>query len=196
MSIRSPAQKTWRRRLGERGSVLIEFALVTPILVVLLMGILELGMAFFVMSLLEASVREASRYGITGRTEEGMSRADAILAIIEDRTIGLVDMTKIQVDTLVYPNFGAIGTGETYVDGNANGAYDDGETFTDSNSNGVRDADVGVPGVGGSGDIVLYRIRYNWELLTPFTAGFIGKDGKIPISASVAVRNEPWGTTP
>jgi Flp pilus assembly pilin Flp len=196
MSIRAPAVKDRRQGLGERGSVMIEFGLLAPIVVTLLVGVIEIGMTTFVQNLLEASVREASRFGITGRTVDGVTREQAILDVIEDRTIGLVDMSKAQVEMLVYPNFGSIGASESYIDGNGNGAYDVGETFTDLNGNGTREADIGVTGPGAAGQVVLYRISYDWEILTPFATTFIGQDGKIRLSASVAVRNEPWGTTP
>jgi hypothetical protein len=39
---------------------------------------------------------------------------------------------------------------------------------------------------------VLYRIDYAWNLLTPLAAPFIGQNGKFTLSASIAVRNEPW----
>ena len=58
--------------------------------------------------------------------------------------------------------------------------------------NGTWDSDIGVPGPGDAGDVVIYRIRYDWPLMTPFAGTFIGTDGIFPIRASVAVRNEPW----
>ena len=93
---------------------------------------------------------------------------------------------------LVYPSFSDVGAGEDYVDGNANGSYDAGETYTDSNGNGAWDSDIGVAGAGDTGDIVLYRISYDWPLLTPFASQFMGDSGAFTLQASIAVRNEPW----
>ncbi len=176
----------------ERGSFLIEFALVGPIMVTLLLGIIEIGMILFTTTLLEGSLRDASRFGITGRVISGENREGTIAAIVEDRTLGLVDMSKATLDILVYPDFGSIGTGESFVDGNGNGTYDTGETYDDANENGAWDEDIGVAGAGDAGDVVLYRIRYEWPFLIPFIGDILSSGTPFALSASIAVRNEPW----
>ena len=94
---------------------------------------------------------------------------------------------------LIYPSFGDIGGPEPFVDSApANGAYDVGETFTDVNGNGVWDPDMGAAGAGGPGDVVVYRLSYDWSLLTPVLAGVIGEAGRVRLAASVVVRNEPY----
>ena len=67
----------------------------------------------FVQAILEGSAREASRYGLTGFTG-GVSREDQILSIVEDNTYGIIDMDELQIDTLVYENFGDIGQPEPF----------------------------------------------------------------------------------
>jgi hypothetical protein len=181
-----------RFRRSERGSSMIEFALGAPVLFLLAAGTIELGMILFVNVLMESGLRDASRFGITGQVPAGQSRLERILEIVEDRTIGLVDMNEVEVRILVYPSFADIGRGEGFVDGNGNGTYDAGETFDDENGNGAWDADVGAAGVGGSGDIVVYRMRYDWNLLTPLAKPLIGSGGKFTLRTAVAVRNEPW----
>lgn len=174
------------------GVASLEFALSFPLLAMMIVGTIEFGMIQFTGILMESGLRDASRYGITGYEEGGVSRFDRIVQIVSKDTLGLVDLSTAQFQVLVYPGFNDIGRGEDYVDGNGNGQFDAGETFTDENGNGVWDADIGVPGPGGSGDVVVYRILYNWPLLTPLASTFIGHDGKFPIRASVTVRNEPW----
>lgn len=180
------------RLAGARDGVgAVEFALTFPVIVTLVIAIIEFGMIQFVGILMESGLRDASRYGITGYEESGVTRLDRVIQIVTEHTAGLVDMSKAKFEVLVYPSFGAIGSGEDFIDGNGNGAYDSGETFTDTNANGVWDSDIGTAGAGGIGDVVVYRIRYDWPLFTPFAAGLIGVDGKFPIQASIAVRNEP-----
>ncbi len=180
-------------RLGgaRDGATAVEFALTFPMIAMLVVAIIEFGMIMFVGVLMESGLRDASRYGITGFEEPGVSRLDRIIEIVGEHTLGLVDMAKADFDVLVYPGFGDVG-GEEFIDGNGNGTYDAGETFTDKNANGVWDSDIGVPGPGDAGDVVVYRIRYDWPLMTPFAATFIGSGSTFPIRASVAVRNEPW----
>ncbi len=176
----------------QSGSMPVEFAFVVTPLAVLMIGIVEFGMIMFAGVLLESGLRDASRYGITGLEEPGASRMERIVQIVSEHTLGLVDFSAAQFNVLVYPNYADIGRGESFVDGNGNAAYDVGETFTDENGNGSRDSDVGTAGAGESGDIVVYRIKYDWPLLTPFAGTFIGNEGTFPLRASIAVRNEPW----
>lgn len=180
-------------RLGraQDGATVVEFAFTFPMIAMLVIAVIEFGMILFVGVLMESGLRDASRYGITGYEEPGIGRLERIVQIVGEHTLGLVDMTTADFEVLVYPGFGDVG-GEDFIDGNANGTYDTGETFTDGNGNGTWDSDIGVPGPGDAGDVVIYRIRYDWPLMTPFAASFIGTDGSFPIRASVAVRNEPW----
>jgi Flp pilus assembly protein TadG len=181
-----------RLRDREDGSPAAEFAFVAPIMILLVVGTIEFGMIMFVTILMESGLRDAARYGITGSEFGKMSRMERIVEIINDRTLGLVDISEADIQILVYPDFGQIGDGEDFVDGNGNGTYDVGETFTDANGNGTWDSDIGQSGPGASGQVVLYRIEYAWNLLTPLAAPLIGEGGKFTLSASIAVRNEPY----
>jgi len=181
-----------RLRRDRRGGTAVEFAFIFPVLATLITAVVEFGLIQFAGILMESGLRDASRYGITGYEEGGVARMDRIIQIVADRTLGLVDLGVANLEIVVYPSFSDVGRGEAYVDGNGNGSYDAGETFSDENGNGVWDADVGVAGPGGSGDVVVYRIRYDWPLLTPLAGHFIGSNGTFPIRASIAVRNEPW----
>lgn len=184
-----PFSKCFR---DEAGSPSVEFAFAAMPLVLMVVGTMEFGMIMFTSTLMESGLRDAARFGITGQEPEAQTRLERILDIIANRTLGLVDMTAAQVEVMVYPGYGDIGRGEAFVDGNANGKYDPGETFTDENGNGQWDADVGAPGAGGAGDIVVYRMNYDWPLLTPLLGHVIGADGHFSLKAAVAVRNEPW----
>ena len=84
----------WRPALVEnqRGSSLVEFAFAAPLVVLMLIAIIEFGMIMFVSTLMESALRDAARFGITGQEPEGGTRLEQIIAIVEDRTIGLVDM--------------------------------------------------------------------------------------------------------
>jgi TadE-like protein len=188
----------WRRLVGcRRGVMAIEFAFTAPIAIAALAGVMELSMIMFVNTLLEGSVREASRFGITGYIPEGVNREDVIRDVVADNTIGLVDMENTQIIYQVYSSFGDIGKPEPFVDDPPeNGIYDEGESYTDVNGNGQWDADMGVAGLGGPGDVVLYRIITQWTVMTPLFVPLMGDNGAMTLSASVAVRNEPYNTDP
>lgn len=173
-----------------RGAAALEFSLVATPLMVLLIGSIELAIAAFIGSTLESAVLEASRFGVTGATIPGVSRIERVREVIRDRTIGLVDMDRVEIKTLIYPSFADIGRPEPFTDSNRNGVYNAGEPFTDVNGNGQWDADMGKAGLGGPGDVVIYRITYDWGIITPLMNRVIGP--VLRQTASVAVRNEPF----
>jgi Flp pilus assembly protein TadG len=174
----------------------MEFALLVPVFMMLITGVMELAMVLFVAALMEGGLRDASRFGITGFEPEGITREERILEIVGANTIGLVDMSNATIQSLIYPSFEDIGGAEPFVDADpANGIYDAGETFTDVNGNGTWDSDMGAAGAGGPGDVVVYRLGYDWPLLTPLLAGVMGENGTIRLGASVVVRNEPYDSS-
>lgn len=174
------------------GQAMTEFAFIAPILLAMLCGIFEFSGILFAQTLLDGGAREASRYGITGAVNKGESREAAIRRIIGENTFGIIDIDELDVKTQVYETFGDIGQPEPFVDANGNGVFDSGEQFNDINGNGVRDADRGIPGLGGPGDIVVYQLSYGWEIMIPMFEPFFGEE--VALTASVAVRNEPFGS--
>ena len=172
-----------------RGAAAVQFAVLAPALLLMVVGSFEVAIALFVSGTMESAVLAASRYGVTGFTENGVSREDRIRQIIADRTLGFVDMDTAEIRTLVYSSFAQIGEPEPFTDENGNGAHDAGEPFNDVNGNGQWDDDMGTAGLGGPGDIVLYDIAYETGSITRlFTPIF----GRIVHRAAVAVRNEPF----
>jgi Flp pilus assembly protein TadG len=175
---------------GERGTAMMEFAFLAPIFIAMLGAIMEFSGIMFVQALLEGSAREASRYGITGSLEPGVTREDQILNIVRINTYGIIDLDKLEMETLVYENFGDVGQPEPFTDDNGNGVYDAGESFEDVNGNGVWDPDMGAAGLGGPGDVVVYRMSYDWTIMIPLFRPFFGDT--VRLQANIAVRNEPY----
>ncbi|MFC3052510.1 TadE/TadG family type IV pilus assembly protein [Kordiimonas pumila] len=182
-------RKLHRIKRNEQGSVLIETALGLPILLITIIGVLEVANMLFVSIAVENAVLRASRFGITGSNGEAVSRIDQVRTIIEENTFGRVNMDTVDIQTLVYDQFSDIGEPEPYEDDNDSGTWDEGEAYTDVNGNGAWDADMGTEGLGGAGDIVLYRINYAANSLSGLT-DWAGKS--VNVSSTVAVRNEPY----
>jgi hypothetical protein len=173
----------------ESGGAIIEAALGLPILLTSVIGIFEVAHFYFVTAAVENAVLHASRYGITGNTEEGSTRLEKVTEVIEQQTFGSVDMDTIEIETLVYDQFSDIGEPEPFSDDNDSGDWDEGEAYTDVNGNGSWDDDMAQAGLGGGGDIVLYRIRYKAYSLSGFANW---ATTAIDITSTVAVRNEPY----
>lgn len=184
-----------RARRDEDGATAIDFAFCFPVILTAVVGLMELAMILFVSALMEGGLRDASRFAITGALPSGVSREQMIVDIVNDRTLGLFDLRLNDVSLRVYETFDQVGQPEPLtLDANGNGQYDEGDSYTDVNGNGQWDADMGRSGAGGSGDVVVYDLNVDWPLLTPFLAPLIGEGGLIRLGASIAVRNEPYGT--
>ena len=193
------------RRFGqsERGSALVEFALVAPPLFLLVIGMFEVAMLMFVDVSVEGGLKEASRWGITGQqsTDPTLTREQQIIKIIEANTYGLVDLTSADVSIKIYDSFNDVGKPEPWTDSPPyNGIHDAGEPYTDVNGDGQWSEDQGIAGAGTFGEVVQYTVRYTWGLMTPLIGSIMGTDGVIHLSSSVVVRNEPngsvWETLP
>lgn len=182
-----------KKRLLENkeGSALIEFALLMPVFFFLIFGIIEIFTLMLAEGLMESATRQASRSGLTGYVPDSTTRDEYILQQIRDEVF-FVDPEQIKLETLIYSNFGDINQAEPYTDENGDGSYDVGEPYTDSNGNGQWDFDMGVAGIGNGGDIVVYRISYDWEFMTPFIGELLFEDGEYKITTSAVVRNEPF----
>lgn len=182
-------------RRNDDGSAAIEFSFTAPLLIATIVAIMEFSMILFLNAVLEGSLRDAARFGITGFTPTGVNREDVILDKVQTATMGLVPITAANITTLAYSDFSEVGQPEPYIDDNpANGIYDAGESFTDVNGNGQWDADMGTPGLGGACAVVVYRVETEWSLMLGLLASSVGQD--ITLTASTAVRNEPYGNSP
>lgn len=191
---RSTRRSRGRVRLAadRRGSAIVDFALLAPALVLLLVGIFEAALLLLTQSLLQTAVGDAARSGIVGSELGASSREAAVRAAAERVGGALLQPERLELETLVYPSFDDIGRPEPFVDVNGNGAHDPGEPFNDVNRNGRWDADMGRPGLGGPNDVVLYRVRYDWQPMTPLLRGILPDGGRLELRAAYAVRNEPY----
>ena len=77
------------RRQSDSGQSAVEFALILPILVLILMGIFDFGRAFYAYSVVANSAREGARAGIYGGSGPGASTDDEIRAAVRRFAIGL-----------------------------------------------------------------------------------------------------------
>ena len=74
-----------RRRADERGQTLAEFALLVPLLVILIFGFVDVSRIYQACVTIEGAAREGARYGVTGRSDCDIA-ADDRLACIEYNT--------------------------------------------------------------------------------------------------------------
>lgn len=182
-------QRLWFARDGVTA---IEFAVIAPVLLLLMFGILEFALIMLVSNVMESATSITSRLGRTGFVEAGKSREETILASIERRAGTMLDSSKVTITAKHYEQFDQIGDAEPWTDKNSNGIAEVGE-YDDINGNGMYDSDMGLAGYGNAEDIVVYTVRYPWPIMTPIMRELIGDtQGNFPITAHAVVKNEPY----
>ncbi|MGE0754210.1 MAG: TadE/TadG family type IV pilus assembly protein [Alphaproteobacteria bacterium] len=183
-------KKLWN---NNDGVTTLEFALISPAILLLMLGTVEFSLIMFTTSVMESATNNTARMGKTGYTEPGLSREEMIVQNISEKTAGLLNPTDIIIDTTVYPLFDSVGQNEPFSDTNGNQMYNVGEPYSDVNGNGQWDADMGAEGAGDANDVVVYVVSYNWPIFTPLMNGIIGNT--INITVRTVVKNEPYNVT-
>lgn len=173
-------------RKDENGVALTEFALITPIFMLMLMGVFDIGYGIYVKSLLEGAVEAAGREA---------SLETTTTATIDDRvrtTMGSINRSNNLVFSReYYQNYVDVELPEDFTDGNANGLRDPGECFVDRNGNSQWDSDVGLPGRGGAQDVVLYSATLTYSRLFPLWS-LLGQSDSTEVTGSTYIRNQPF----
>jgi Flp pilus assembly protein TadG len=181
-------RQLWR---DEGGGTAIEFAFIALGLIFFMIGIVEFAMAMTVGNSLEAATNLSSRLGKTGYVDEEaqLDQEETIYAEIERRVGPMIDMGKLEITHEVYNDFTSLNNPDIFTDSNGDGDTTDPGEWTDVDGDGFRDGDDGV---GGSGNIVVYKIMYPWQVFTPMIGNIIGNGGVIKLTAYSVVKNEPY----
>lgn len=173
-----------------RGVTVVEFAMTLPVMLVLMMGMMELGYQAYVQSVLTGAVQKAGRdSGIQGATA---ATIDAKVLAQVQAVAARASFASGYPKRLSYASFSAIAP-EPFVDTNNNGVRDTGECYTDVNGNGQWDADAGRSGQGGANDVTVYTAQISYGRLFPVTRLF-GWPGTATLSASTTLMNQPYAT--
>jgi Flp pilus assembly pilin Flp len=181
-------RRLWR---DDSGTTAIEFGFCALPLVFLMVGIIEFSMAMTVGNSLEAATNLSSRLGKTGYVDEEaqLTQEQTIMDEVERRVGPMIDMTKLDITHEVYNDFDSLTNPDLLEDQNDDGDTDDPGEWTDVDGDGFKD---GADGVGSSGNIVVYKIMYPWQVFTPLIGNMIGNDGIINLVAYSVVKNEPY----
>jgi hypothetical protein len=153
----------------EKGAAVVELALLAPFYFLLVLGIVELGIMFWVDLTMQFAVREGARYAVTGQNNldpnaSNQQRYLAIIQAIRDNSIGLFDQVHPVIATSI--NGGPL---QTYGDP---GQYNSGM-------------------FGGPGDIVMLQLNCYWPLLIPLAAPYFS-GGNYNFSVAATMRNEAY----
>jgi len=168
----SPLVRLLHQRNGERGVELIEFALMLPILLVILAGLWDFGRAYRTYQAITNAAREGARLAVV---PAGINQEEAV----QDRVKSY--LTKSNLDT----SFITSGNIDTYID-----------VKTPLNSPATTAVTVSIPG-GGTAVVTVSRVSVNY----PFTFFVFGPvirlwvpastlGGSITLRTSVTMENQ------
>jgi Flp pilus assembly protein TadG len=150
-----------------RGSTIVEFALVFPLLLLLMFGVMDFGFYFFVQHSLQFATREGVRLALVGRTianPDGsgnqLSRVQSIVTTIQNKASVAVKPADVSVS--VFP-----------VDA----------TFADP-AGWQNTQEAGLPG-----SYMRVKSRYTYRFITPLIGALVPGRSKV-IEVQATYRNE------
>ncbi len=171
-----------------RGVTAVEFALVAPVLLLLLMGVYDLSYQLYIDTVLDGAMHKAGR---NSTIEGAAGSTTAIDNTVKDVVKQVVPNATFTFTRKSYSSFTNIGRPEDFVDVNTNGACDNGESYTDTNLNLTWDADRGKNGQGGARDAVLYEVAVAYNRPFPM-AGLAGFTKTVTLRSETVLRNQPY----
>jgi Flp pilus assembly protein TadG len=174
------------RRLiqDERGFEAIEFAIVGPPFILLMLAIVELGLTLLTQTLLDGATRDAARLIRTGQVQSGSTTSAQVATF---QTLLCSDMSTLltvatcdsglMIEANTFATFGAV----AFSSCNYN-----------ANSSGSGTACPFVPGT--PKQIVAVQVSYARPSLIPWVAQYltVGGTGFTTLVSTVVFRNEPY----
>ena len=174
----------------ERGATIVEFALITPALLITLMGLFDLAYNMYTAQQLQGAIQNAARQSTLEGASTNVSNIDAIVTRAVHAVAGNATLT---FDRTAYASFSSVARPEDYTDVNNDGTCNDGEPFEDANGNGVWDADSGSSGFGGARDAVLYTVTVVYPRAFPIAKLIPGQTDNFTLTSTTVLRNQPYG---
>lgn len=183
----------------ERGATVVEFAIVAPVLGLLLLGAFDVAHTLYMRAALQGVVQKAAR-DLT--LESGLSATTQATLDSKVRTQvrALANSGTVSITRKWYRSYqhAAASTFEPFTDTNNNGTCDPpqgstpGEPYEDSNGNGQWDRTGGNLSQGGAKDAVLYTASVSYPRFFPIY-NLTGGSRTTTVTASTILRNQPYG---
>ena len=177
MSSRASAQRLRRLSADRSGATIIEFALIFPVMLLITMGIIQVGWLFIATQHLENAVADLGRMVRTGQVQDANLGQAEFRALLCERMKPVLtcETSTLLLDVQVAPDFGPVSTAWP---------VDQDGKFVDS----------GAYQVGVGGQVVLVRAFYRFEVWLPLIGPLLSNmaNGSRMIVSTAAFRNEPF----
>ena len=150
------------------GAVAVEFAFVIFPFLIVLFAILETGYIFLTQMVVEGATATASREIRTGSVQQSTDPLLQFQAILCDNT-SIVQCDELVIDVRSFPSFPDISSLPAVPSDNSSISFDTGD----------------------AGEIVLVRVGFGWDYITPFLQNFTSPGGETYVARAV-FRVEPF----
>ena len=174
------------------GATIVEFAIVVPILLLLIIGLFDIAYNLYMISNLQGIVQKAARDSTLQSTDP--TAADTALdTMVTSRVHALYPSATVTPTRRFYRTYADASAkqAETWTDTNHNGTCDQGEPFIDTNNNGVWDPDGGNGGQGGAKDRTVYTVTVTYPHMFPI-ANAMGWSKTVTLAATTVLANQPY----
>lgn len=174
----------------ERGVTVVEFALIAPALMTILLGVFDVGYNLYTASVLDGAAQKAARdSSLEGAETKGLAIDDKVREAVHR----VVPGAEVTFDRRAYRDYSDIHRPEEFTDVDNDGACDNDEPFEDINGNGVWDSDRGVDAMGGARDAVLYTVTVSYPRAFPLMH-LLGLPDQVTSRTQTVLRNQPYGS--
>jgi Flp pilus assembly protein TadG len=181
---------TARLRCDQSGGTVVEFAIVAPVFLSIVMFLFDAGYYIYARSVLSGEVNAAGRSSTLETAT--VSNRTALDAAVTTQVQLLVPNAQLTFDRLAFGNYGlAQARVEPFVDTNTNNVCDNGESYVDLNNNSQHDQNGGRQGNGGARDVVIYTVTMTYDRLFPVDT-LLGFNKTVTLQATTLLKNQPF----
>jgi Flp pilus assembly protein TadG len=135
---------------NQKGTSLIEFALIFPILITIILSTLELGIMLAIKVNLQSCAMAGAYYGATGAYTTGSTRTASAQAAMTNGISGLLNPANVTITIQSFLNFTTASLGGS-----------------------------GAAGSGSAGQVGKYQVEYSYSPSSPLVASFFGTSKKL-----------------
>lgn len=173
-----------------RGVTTVEFALIAPALLMVLLGVFDIGYNIYAASVLNGATQKAARDStIEGAETKGLAIDDKVSEAVHN----VVPGAEVTFARTAYRDYSDIHQPEDFTDVDSDGTCDKGEPFEDANGNGVWDTDRGTDSMGSARDAVLYTVTMSYPRAFPLMH-LLGFPETVTAQTQTVLRNQPYAT--
>ncbi|MDC0886392.1 pilus assembly protein [Altererythrobacter sp.] len=170
----------------KQGVTIVEFGLIAPTLLLMLMGLYELGHGMYVQSIVSGAMQDAGR----DATLEGAKQSE-MRELLKKRVLSVSPGSEVKLSFRNFGSYTEIGELEDFKDINGDGKCSKNEPYEDLNENGMHDYYDGEGGIGNARDAVVFRAVVEYDRIFPMPT-LAGWSQKNTVEGVTVLRNQPF----